>query len=57
MITFILLSIITVIVVGIALVVLSVAGTVGFIFAADLIVGIGIIWLIVKLFSKKKKKR
>ena len=55
MITLALLIIISVVVLGLALFLLSVGGTVLCIFAADLIVAVGIVWLIVKLFRRKKK--
>lgn len=55
MITLILLSIITVVVLAVALLLLGVGGSIFVIFAADLIVAVGIVWLLVKVFKKKKK--
>lgn len=54
MITALLLVIITVIVLGIALALISVGGSIFLIFAADIIVAIGFIWLLFKAFKKKK---
>ena len=55
MITLILFAIISVLVLAIALSVLSIGGTIFTVFAADLIVAVGFIWLFYKLLNRKKK--
>lgn len=55
MITLTLLLIISALVLGLVFFLLSVGGTVIFILAADLIVALGIVWLIVKVVKKKRK--
>ena len=55
MITFILLSIITVLVLGVAIALLGAGGSIFLILSSDIIVACGIIWLLFWLFKKKKK--
>ena len=55
MFTFILLSIITVIMLGVILALIGIGGSVFLVFAADLIVALGIIWLIYKVVTRKRK--
>lgn len=55
MITFIILAIITTIVLGLAFMLISIGGSIFLILGADLIVAVGIIWLLFKLLKQKKK--
>lgn len=56
MITLTLLLIISAIVLGLVFLLLSVGGTVIFILAADLIVALAIVWFIIKMVRRKKRK-
>ena len=55
MFTFILLTIITACMLLVILTLLGIGGTVFLVFAADLIVALGIIWLIYKVVTRKRK--
>ena len=56
MITMLLLIIISVLVLGVALSVFTIGGTIFTIISADLIVAIGILWLFFTLLKKRKEK-
>ena len=56
MITFIILFTITAIVLGLAIALISIGGSLFLILGADLIVAIGFVWLAFKLLKRKKKK-
>lgn len=51
------LLIMTILLVGAVVVLLGLGGTIFTFFAADIIVAIGVIWLIVHLVRKKKKSK
>lgn len=57
MITFILLAIITVMVLVVALSIFSIGGTIFTIAAADIIVAVGILWLLWTILFKKRKEK
>ena len=54
MITFFLLMIITLVVLGVATMLIGAGGSILLILASDLIVAVGIVWLLFKAFKKKK---
>ena len=54
MITFLLLLIISIIVLAVAVFLISMGGSLLLILGADIIVAVGFVWLLFKLFKKKK---
>ena len=57
MITLMTLMIISVLVLGVALAIFSIGGTIFTIIGADLIVAIGILWLVFTLLFRKRKEK